>query len=70
MTEPQPLLPADTAEIEYARAHALQFDGKRQFRLSGEMMAKITASHLLDCLRRAGFVTMKRSSDKSRVAPR
>jgi hypothetical protein len=29
-------------------SHALQFDGRRHFKLSGEMMAKITAAHLAE----------------------
>ena len=59
MTQDPHLRPATPAELELAIAHALQFDGKKQFRLSGEMMAKITAAHLAECLRRGGFVIMK-----------
>jgi hypothetical protein len=57
--EDRALRPATAAELEQAIAHALQFDGRKQFRLSGEMMAKITAAHLAECLRRGGFVVMK-----------
>ncbi len=53
------LRPATLAELEPAIAHALQFDGRKPFRLSGEMMARITAPHLAECLRRGGFVVMK-----------
>jgi hypothetical protein len=60
---------AGTAEIEQALAHALQFDGKKPFKVSGEMMAKITAAHLLECLERAGFVVMKRPGFKGYQAP-
>jgi hypothetical protein len=60
MPQPDSLRPATPAELEQAIAHALQFDGKKPFRLSGEMMAKITAAHLAECLRRGGFVVMKR----------
>ena len=52
------LRPATPDEIEQALAHALRFDGHKAFRPSGEMMAKITAAHLVDHLQRAGFVVM------------
>jgi hypothetical protein len=55
----KPLTPADPDELAYAIAHALRFDGRKAFRTSGEMMAKITASHLIACLERSGFVVMK-----------
>jgi hypothetical protein len=60
MTDPSRLTPATQADLEQALVHALQFDGRKSFRLSGEAMAKITASHLAECLRRGGFVIMKR----------
>jgi hypothetical protein len=66
---PRSLSPASTDEIEQALAHALQFDGRRQFRVSGELMAKITASHLAECLRRAGFVIMKSPPAAPPTAP-
>jgi hypothetical protein len=55
-----PLRPATPDELEQSLAHALQFDGRRQFKTSGEMMAKITAAHLVRCLAQSGFVVMKR----------
>jgi hypothetical protein len=57
---PPALRPAEPAEVEQTLAHALQFDGRKPFRLSGEMMAKITAAHLVEHLRRSGFVIMKK----------
>ena len=63
------LQPAETAELELALAHALQFDGRKQFKVSGEMMAKITAAHLVACLRRGGFVIMKRPPPPRYAAP-
>jgi hypothetical protein len=61
MPDERPLTPADQAELEHALAHALRFDGRKQFRTSGEMMAQITAAHLVECLERAGYVVMKRA---------
>ena len=55
-----PLIPADPDDLRQALAHALTFDGRRQFRVSGEMMAKITAEHLARHLEMAGFVVMRR----------
>jgi hypothetical protein len=69
MDDQERLRPAEGAEIEQALAHALQFDGRKQFRPSGEMMAKITAAHLLECLERAGFVVMKRAEAPRYQAP-
>ena len=56
------LSPASTTELEQALAHALQFDGRRHFKVSGEMMARITAAHLIECLERGGFVVMRRGA--------
>jgi hypothetical protein len=57
--EPAPLRPADPEDVRQALAFALTFDGRRSFRTSGEMMAKITAEHLLRHLEQCGFVVMK-----------
>ncbi len=60
MPDERPLTPADPADFEQALAHALQFDGRKAFKLAGESMAKITAAHLAVCLARAGFVVMRK----------
>jgi hypothetical protein len=64
-----PLRPATSAELEQALAHALQFDGRKHFKLSGEMMAKITAAHLVEQLRMCGFVVMKAPPAKPHGPP-
>jgi hypothetical protein len=71
MTAPDPatLRPAEPAELEQTLAHALQFDGRKAFRPSGEMMAKITAAHLAERLRLAGFVVMKKPPAVAHSAP-
>ncbi len=63
------LRPVEVAEIEQALAHALQFDGRRHFRASGEMMARITAAHLVEQLRQAGFVILKKPPAAMHSAP-
>ncbi len=71
MTNPDPatLRPTEATEIEQALAHALQFDGRRHFRASGEMMARITAAHLVEQLRQAGFVILKKPPAAMHSAP-
>ena len=59
--QPAPrLLPVTSDELEQAVSHALRFDGRKHFKLSGEIMGKITAAHLVRCLTQGGFVVMKR----------
>ena len=53
------LLPVTPDELEQAVSHALRFDGRKHFKLAGEIMGKITAAHLVRCLTQAGFVVMK-----------
>ena len=53
------LLPVTPEELEQAVSHALRFDGRKHFKLAGEIMGKITAAHLVHCLTQAGFVVMK-----------
>jgi transketolase len=69
MPDPATLRPADPSELEQALAHALQFDGRKTFRVSGEMMAKITAAHLVEQIQRAGFVVMKGAAAPQHHAP-
>lgn len=66
----QILRPATPEEVEQSLAFALQRDGRKAFRLSGESMAKITAAHLLRSLERSGFVLMKRPPAVAHTTPR
>lgn len=59
MPDDRTLTPASPADLEQAIAHALQYDGRKTFKPSSEMMARITAAHLVECLVRSGFVVMK-----------
>jgi len=68
MTDEHPT-PATPDHLAQALAQARQFDGRKQFKASGEMMARITAAHLLECLERAGFVIMKRPGSQGYRAP-
>lgn len=63
------LTPPSLDDLARAIAHALQFDPRKQFQVSGEMMAKITAAHLVECLRRAGYAVMKRPAASGHKGP-
>ena len=60
MPDEPPLRPADPDDFRRSLAFALTFDGRRQFKTSGEMMAQITAEHLAKHLEMSGYVIMKR----------
>lgn len=53
------LCPATPDEVAFAISYALRHKGKKMFRYSGEIMAKITTEHLVESLRQGGFVIMK-----------
>ena len=65
----RPFTSAEKAEIEQALAHALQFGGRKRFKVSGEMIAKIATAHLVQCLGRASFVAMMRPDSQGNRAP-
>jgi len=52
--------PATDDELAFSLAFALCHDGKRAFRHAEQFMAKITAAHLIEHLKRSGYVVMKR----------
>ncbi len=54
------LLPSNPADVAFTLRHALLFDGRRRFDASRQQMADITTAHLLEALRKSGFVVMKR----------
>lgn len=60
MTDDVPLRPATHDEIADALGFALRFDGRKRFRGGDDLMAKITAQHLVRYLELAGFVVMKK----------
>lgn len=69
MSEEPPLHPADPDAFRRSLAFALTFDGRRQFKTSGEMMAKITAEHLASHLEMSGYVIMKRPPGPAHSTP-
>lgn len=69
MDTPAGLRPASPDDLAQALAHALRYDGRSLFRPSGELMARITAAHLAECLARAGFVVMNAPGAPRHEAP-
>jgi hypothetical protein len=51
---------AGVREIHGGRVSAPRIDGRRRFDKGNELMAKITAEHLVRYLEQAGFVVMKK----------
>jgi len=56
-------------EIAQALAFALRFDGRKRVRHADEMMARITAEHLVRHLEQSGFVIMKKPPLEAPKAP-
>jgi hypothetical protein len=69
MPDQPPLRPADPDDFRRSLAFALTFDGRRQFKTSGEMMAQITAEHLARHLEMSGYVIMKRPPGPGHSTP-
>ena len=60
MPNEPPLTPATVDEFATTLSYALRFDGRKARRQSSELMADITARHLIEHLERAEFVVMKK----------
>ena len=69
MPEDPRLTPASTDDVKDALAFALRFDGRKRTHSGDELMARITAEHLVKHLERSGFVVMRKPpiGDLSRV---
>jgi hypothetical protein len=72
MTEPpdENLTPATDDGLAAALAFALRFSGRKRFHGGDEFMADITAKHLVEHLRRSGFIVMRRPPEPSRQYPK
>lgn len=58
--QPERLRPATPDEIAQALSFALQFDGRKRVHHADSFMAQITATRLVEYLKLAGFVVMKK----------
>ena len=69
MTEgDEKLTPATPQDLADSLAFALRFDGRKRVRASSEVMASITAEHLVEHLERCGFVFIKRPYSGARTS--
>ena len=60
MPDEPPLTLATADELATTLSYALRYDGRKARRQSLELMADITARHLIEHLERSGFVVMKK----------
>jgi hypothetical protein len=65
----QPLTPANPSEVLFSLSYALTHDGKRRFGRADNLMAALTAHHLLEHLERPGFVVMQKPPTAMHSAP-
>jgi len=54
------LTPATPDDLAQALAHGLRFNERKKFHQGDELMARITAEHLIKHLELSGFVVMRR----------
>jgi hypothetical protein len=69
-TPDEQLTPATDDGLAAALAFALRFSGRKRFHGGDEFMADITAKHLVEHLRRSGFIVMRRPPEASRQYPK
>jgi hypothetical protein len=60
MPDEPKLTPATTDDLSQALAHGLRFNESKTFHQGDELMARITAEHLIKHLELSGFVVMRR----------
>jgi hypothetical protein len=60
MSDEPKLTPATPDDLAQASAHGLRFNGRKHFHQGDELMARITAEHLIMHLELAGFVVMRK----------
>jgi hypothetical protein len=61
--EPPNLRPADPDELRHNLSLALRTDGRRRFRHGDELMANVTADHLIRWLEERNYVVMKKAPE-------
>jgi hypothetical protein len=63
--EPPNLRPADPDELRLNLSLALRMDGRRRFRHGDELMANVTADHLIRWLEERNYVVMQKAPQTS-----
>jgi hypothetical protein len=61
MPDEPKLTPATPDDLAQALAHGLRFNERKRFHQGDELMARITAEHLIRYLELSGFVVMRRA---------
>jgi hypothetical protein len=69
MDDPANLRPADPDELRLAISMALQRDGRRRFRHSDDLMAKLVADHLVRYLEERNYVILRRPPGRGHSTP-
>lgn len=69
MPDAPDLRPATAEELKEALSFALRFDGRKRHHHADGFMAELAAEKLIEHLRRAGFVVMKRPPAPPHSAP-
>jgi hypothetical protein len=67
--DPVNLRPADPDELRLAISLALQRDGRRRFRQSDDLMAKLVADHLVRYLEQRNYVVMQKPPGRGHSTP-
>jgi hypothetical protein len=60
---------ATPEEVADSLSFALPFNGRKRYRQADEMMAKIVAEHLVQHLKRSGYVVMKEPPGPAHPTP-
>ena len=58
--DPAKLMPATSDDLQQALAFALRFSGTKRFHQADSYMADIVAMHLIEHIKRCGYVVMKK----------
>jgi hypothetical protein len=59
-SEPLPVTPADPDDLRLTLSMALRQDGRKRFRHGDELMANLTADHIIRWLERCNYVVMRK----------
>ncbi len=60
MTDEPELVPVTADDLQRALSFALTFDGRKRFRRADELMAMITAEHVMKHMQLCGMVVMRK----------
>ncbi len=67
MTDKPELVPVTADELQMTLSFALTFDGRKRFRRAEELMAMITAEHLVKHMELSGMVVLRKPAVPSNL---